>query len=62
MKRMMFYFFIIALGLVCAACAPKSEPTPAPTAAPTIKPDLATIARDYPRAIFKFIYGLTYPQ
>jgi phosphate transport system substrate-binding protein len=38
------------LTLICAACAPKSEPTPAPTAAPTVQPDSAPVAREYPKA------------
>jgi phosphate transport system substrate-binding protein len=41
--------FVVALIWICAACAPAPTPTAAPTAAPTIKPDLAIIARDYPK-------------
>ncbi|MEW5718415.1 MAG: substrate-binding domain-containing protein [Chloroflexota bacterium] len=42
-------FCIVALLALALACAPKAEPTLAPTAAPTIKPDLALVARDYPK-------------
>ncbi|MCI0478001.1 MAG: substrate-binding domain-containing protein [Anaerolineales bacterium] len=42
-------FCIVAILALALACAPTSQPTPVPTPVPTIKPDLATIARDYPK-------------
>jgi phosphate transport system substrate-binding protein len=59
MKKMIFCIMSV-VALACAGCAPKSEiasamatrastATSVPAAAPTIKPDLALIARDYPK-------------
>lgn len=42
-------FCIVAILALALACAPTSQPTSVPTPVPTIKPDLATIARDYPK-------------